>query len=183
MPADNGNDDVRIFLDVFPGAVAVGLVADFKNHVRDICIFLRHLVKERNRLGQILVGVVVRKDMPVHHHVHVACNRVLHAPAQNFEVLFAVAVHVVVGIHRKPYQVRIPFRAQLVEKLLVHVLRVPREAMRTRPPEHHEFAVLIVEFRAHHMQLAARRGACDRVPRKRKRRKRQEQGEEGKKGF
>ena len=24
VPADNGDDDVRVFLDVFPGAVAVG---------------------------------------------------------------------------------------------------------------------------------------------------------------
>ena len=153
VPADNGDDNAGVFLDVFPGAVSIGLIANLENHVRDIRIFLRHHVEKRDGLGQVLVGVVVGEDMPVHHHVHVVCDGVLHALAQYFQVLFAVAVHVIVGIHGEADQVRIPFRTQLVEQFIVHVLRVPRETVRAGALEYGEIPVRIAENRPVYVQL------------------------------
>ena len=59
VPANHRDNDMRIFLDVFPSAVAIGLIANFKNHVRDVCIISRHLVKEGNRLGKIHIRILI----------------------------------------------------------------------------------------------------------------------------
>ena len=161
MPADNGNDDVCVFLDVFPGAVAVGFVADFENHVRNVCVFLGHHVEEVDGFGKVIVRIVVDEDMPVYHHVHVVSDGVFDALPQNFEILFAVAVHIVVGIHGETDQVGVPLPAQLPEKIVVHVLRKPGEAVGASSFQYDLVSPLVEESGALYMEFSVYGGACN----------------------
>ena len=59
VSVNHRNNDMRIFLDILPSAVAIGLIANFKNHVWHIRIFPSHFVKERNRLGKIHIRILI----------------------------------------------------------------------------------------------------------------------------
>ena len=145
VPADDGDDDVCVFLDVFPGAVAIGLVADFEDDVRDVGVFLCHRVEEFDGFGEVLVGIVVLEDVPVDDDVHIVGDGVLDAFAENPEVLLTVAVHVVVRVHGEADEVGVPFATELLEQTVVDVLWVPGEAVRARALEDGEVPLGVAE--------------------------------------
>ena len=157
--ADDGDDLLGVGLHIGPGGLAVWLVADLVDHVGDACIFAADLVEEGLSLLEVLIGIVVLKDMPVHQHIHVVCDAGVDAPVQHLQVFLLVTLAIVLRVHGEAHQVAVPLACQLREELRVHVLRVPLQAVGAHAAQHHGVSLRVAELGSDDLQSAGGGGA------------------------
>ena len=100
--------------------------------------------------------------MPVHQDVHIVCNGIFNTLAQNFQILFAIALYIILGIHGKANKVRIPLCAELFEQSVVHELRKPCETVGACALENDDIPMLVVKLRTHDMKFTVRRWTRNR---------------------
>lgn len=162
---DGGDDVIRVFFHLRPAA-AVRFIADFVENVTVAAVLFCHLGKEGFCRLPVGVRISIGQDVPVDDDVHAEAGCRLHAPVQHRLKLRLIptgrVAAVFLGVHREPYAVRAPVVPQGLKCRLIHVLRIPGDAVRADALQLDDFLAAVREIDAFNMQRAVLRvgSAC-----------------------